>query len=252
MEQKQSSLLFAILFFFSLFIFILDRWGVFYGVRSLAEGILISSQRETRRIVFSLPFVSNSNNAQFLEENQNLKERVSQLQKLEKENEDLRLQLGVAKSDSGQKLMLAHVLSATHYFIIDKGEDDGIRVGNTVVFKNILVGKVIIVSKKTSRVLLPLEKDSVIGVKAVQTGALGNVYGQNNEMILSEVTLPETLLPGDTLQTVGNVDETGLGIRPGLLIGKITQVHKSGNLFQEAKIIPLIDYRSLQNVFIIL
>lgn len=252
MEKKNPSALFVVLVFIACFLFLLDRWGVFVGVRSLVEDFVSPPARAVHKMAFTLPFLSNTTVVSLEEERNILQEKLIALEKLEKENEDLRLQLGIPR-ERGQKLMLAHVLSTGRFFIIDKGEDDGMRVGNTVIYKNIFVGKIIVLGKRTSRVLLPSEKDSVIGVKAMQTSALGNVYGQNNEMTLSEVTLTEAVKEGDVLQTVGDVDEKGLGVRPGLLVGKVEHIRKSEDqLFQEATIVPLLDYKTLQNVLIVL
>lgn len=239
--EKNSNVtpLFITLIAFSLIVFFLDRIGVLGGIRGIVENVLIPPQRTVNTLKAApkelvLP-----------------EEKLLELEKLRGENEDLRMQLGVPLT--GQKLVLADVLSTSRFFIIDKGIDDGVRVGNTVIFKNVLIGKIATVSEKTSRVLLPSEKGSTIRARAMQTGALGLVKGEGEHAIFSEVTLSENLTEGDSVITVGDVDEQGLGVRPGFLIGKIETIRKSENqLFQEAKLVPLVEYEHLQNVFIIL
>ena len=71
--------------------------------------------------------------------------------------------------------------------------------------------------------------------------------------MFSEVILSEKLSEGDAILTIGDVNEEGFGIWPNLLIGTIEDVRQSNDpLYQEAKLVPLVDYKNLQNVFVIL
>lgn len=242
MEKKGGYGLFISLAIFSLVIFLLDQKGGFSFFRQAIEVITSPAQSKLHNLV--TPKL-NENLAEAAE-------RVRILKKLEKENEDLRLQLGQHLSQKDATLVLAHVLSTGRFFILDKGSEDAVEVGQSVVFKNMLVGKIVVANQKVSRVLLPTEKDSVLQVKIRETGAKGLVKGQGDSMILSEVILSENLSEGDTLETIGSVDEKGLGIRPHLFIGKVSQIRKSDNqLFWEAKVTPFLAYQDLENVFVI-
>lgn len=241
--KRNETTLFLLLIAFSVVLFLLDRSGLLSSVRGVIERAVSPGAKEVHKL-------ATGGRAQDSEIGQ---EKLQELAKLKKENEDLRLQLGIAKEGSAQKHTLAHVLSTSRFFIIDKGQDDDIALGNVVVFKNILIGKVIIMSKYTSRVLLPRDRESVIEVKTTQTGARGLIKGQGETMLLSEVILSENLTEGDTAATIGDIDEKGLGIRPGLLVGKIENIRKSENqLFQEATVVPLLDFKTLENVFVAL
>lgn len=243
MEKKGGHGLFISLAIFSFLVFLLDRTGTFTFFRGALEGIISPIQRQVHKV--STQKRSGGESV--------VVERESLLKKLKKENEDLRLQLGIVNPLTGgtQRLLLAHVLSTSRFFIIDKGSDDGVKMDQSVVFKNILVGRIIMVSQKVSRVLLPSEKDSVLQVKTSETGAKGLVKGQGDSIVLSEVILSEKLSEGDSLETIGSVNEKGLGIMPHLLIGKVSQIRKSDNqLFQEAKVVPFLAPYDLENVFI--
>lgn len=241
MGQKNTTAFFLTLLGFSLVIFLLDRNGALAFLHSAVEQIVSPGQRGFHSIL--LPKVD--------EKEADLAQAQSELKKLEKENEDLRSQLSIG-NQVVQKLLLAHVLSTGRFFVIDKGSDDGIEVGQSVAFKNILVGRIIGVSKHVSRVLLPSEKESVLQAASRETGAKGLIKGEGDDMVFSEVILSEKLTEGDTIETVGNVDEKGLGILPHLLIGKVGQVRKSDNqLFQEAKIVPLLELKNLEDVFVL-
>lgn len=251
-KKRNETALFLILIALAFVMFLLDRWGVFVGVRALIEDMLSPSRVSVQRIAFSIPFLSHGRISSLEEERNALQEKLVTLEKLEKENEDLRLQLGI-RNDGGQKLMLAHVLSTGRFFIIDKGQDDGVRPGYTVTFKNILVGRIVSATKKTSRVLTPLEEESIISAKAGKTEARGLLKGKGDRMLFSEVTLSEHMVEADIIMTIGDVDEKGLGVRPDLLIGTLTAIRKSDDqLFQEATVVPLLDYKALQNIFVVL
>lgn len=243
MEQK-STWMFVTLIIISLIIFFLDRAGFLFTARGFLEGIIAPPAGEVHKIIST----KTPEQKQVV-----LEEQQGEIEKLKKENEDLRLALGIAKSDFGHnKLMLAHVLSTSRAFIIDRGVDDGVRVGNTVVFKNIFVGKIINAGKKVSKVLLPTDSGSLLRARILQTKALGLLKGGGQEALFSEVILSENLTEGDTILTVGDVDEEELGIWPDLLVGTITHIRKSENqLFQEAKVLPFLDYSGLKNVFVV-
>lgn len=237
--QRNSTSLFISLLVFAGITFFLDRTGALLGVRGIIEGIFAPGQRTMQSILTRNP------------QEPLPQEQLLELEKLKRENEDLRMQLGV--TSRGQKLIEAHVLSSSRFFIVDKGSDDGVRVGNTVVFKNIYIGKVITVTARTSRVLLPIEKESILSAKTLVSGALGLVKGEGERAIFAEVTLSENLNENDSVITVGDVDEKGLGVRSGFLIGKVSEVRRSDDeLFQQALLVPLIEYKNLENVFILL
>lgn len=242
MTNEKVTLVFVILIVFSLVLFFLDRGGALTNARAVLERVMTGPTLELGELVSK-------------KEPQSpiaLEELRLELEQVKKENEALRLLLGVGKA-SQAKHLLSRVLSTSRGFIIDKGEEDTVAIGNTVVFKRVFVGKVISISKNVSRVLLPFEKDSVIEVKASKTGALGLAKGQGKQVVLSEVILSETLVEGDTVETIGNVDDKGLGVRPGLLVGKIEKVRKSSDpLYQEASIVPSIEYKDLQHVVVLL
>jgi len=230
--------LFIALFSFAFIVFFLDKTGILLGVRGIIEGILAPSQRAIQSAL--------TNNSQ----ESLTQEQLLELEKLKKENEDLRMQLG--SKPTSQQLLPAHVLSSVRFFVVDRGSEDGVQVGNTVVFKNIYIGKIASMTERTARVLLPTDHESVFEAKTITGAALGLIKGQGDRAIFGEVTLSEDLKEDDGIVTVGNVNEAGLGIRGGLLVGKISQVRKSDDqLFQEALLVPLVEYKNLENVFII-
>gem|GEM_PF-6659380 len=237
--------LFVILISIAVAIFLLDRTGILLGLRASLEGIISPVERTAQKLVKD----------KLDEQKLTIDEKLAHLEELQKENEALRIQLGVVRESniSTKKLLLAHVLSTSRFFVIDKGVDDGVVAGQTVFFKNVFIGKITTASQKASRVLLPKEFDSNTTAKTKETGALGLARGQGDSMVFSDVILSENIKAGDNVETVGNVDEKGIGILPSLTIGTIENVRKSSNqLFWEATLKPVIDYQKLEEVFVAL
>jgi rod shape-determining protein MreC len=242
MEKREGYGFFFTLVAFSLVLLLLDRNGFLSLLRTKVEGV--SSPIEEKMHSIGQSPLNGGESATVAQE--------SRLRELEKENADLRSQLGVTQGKAGGKLLLAHVLSTSRFFIVDKGAVDGVKIGQSAIIKDILIGRVLSVSGKVSRVLLSSEKDSVLQGETWETQARGLVRGEGDGMLFSDVLLTDKLAEGDTVETVGNVDEKGVGIRPHLLIGTVSQIRKSSNqLFWEAKIVPFIDFGKLEDVFVL-
>lgn len=174
-------------------------------------------------------------------------ELLVKVNSLEEENKALRKQLE-APLPRSMKFLPAKTLGLTRYLTIDKGEEEGVRPGATVVVENILVGKVISQTPKTSQILLPTDPDSKIPVKTLKTQAHGLAIGEfGTKLFLDKVLQAEMLESGDLVVTTGEDD-----YRRDLLIGKLGNLEKKEvEPFQKAEIEPLLDYGKLVNVFII-
>ncbi len=166
---------------------------------------------------------------------------------LEEENKALRKQLE-APLPGSMKFLPAKTLGLTRYLTIDKGESDGVKINSTVISENILVGRVVEITPKTARVLLPVDPDSKIAARALGTNARGLVTGEfGTKAFFDKVLQAETLNSGDLVVTTGEG-----GYTRDLLIGKIVKVAKNDvEPFQKAELNPLLDYGRLENVFVI-
>ncbi len=168
-------------------------------------------------------------------------------QALEEENKALRRQLE-APLPASMQFLPAKTLGKTRYLTIDKGEDDGVKVGMMVIAENVLVGKIISLTPRTSEVLLPVDPDSKISVKNLKTQTHGLAEGEfGTSILLDKVLQADSLETGDLVATSGEDDYTR-----DLLIGKLGKIEKREvEPFQRAEITPLIDYGRLINVFVI-
>lgn len=136
---------------------------------------------------------------------------------------------------------------------IDKGYNDGVKVGQAVVYKDILVGKIQKVSGNLSSVLLVTNSDFSFAGYTSQTNALGVVKGKGKgEMLLNNVVLSDNLIISDIVLTHGDVDTKGIGLPKDLVVGNITSVDKKpSSLFQSAMIKSVLDFSRLSMVFIV-
>jgi len=169
-----------------------------------------------------------------------------EFQTLKKENEDLR-QLLQAPLPKSWAFLPAQVLGKKRYLIIDKGENDGVRKGMTVVFEKSLVGKIIKTNGFSSLVILPFDSESKISVKT-KNGARGLLEGRfGTKIFLTRVLQKENLVVGELVVTIGEE-----GYLSDLLIGKIkNKEEESQEPFQEAEVEPILDYDKLENVFLV-
>lgn len=182
----------------------------------------------------------------------------SQLSSCLAENERLKKLLG-APLPPAWKFLPAQVVGVAQKMLLDKGEQDGVKVGQMVVFENILVGRVAKTSAGSAQVILPLspgikipvltKRPNLAGFQA--KGLLENLAGR--DLFLTNVLLSESLAKGDLVVTAGELAGENVGWLPDLLIGRVLEIFpKTREIFQKAKIEPLIDYQNLKEVFVVL
>ncbi|MBI4100128.1 rod shape-determining protein MreC [Candidatus Microgenomates bacterium] len=247
-------------FFFlllSLLILFLNHLGLFkplIGATEITEKpvkqILYQTAQGTRNTFGFLTFWRSGNQKlKALEEkNRELLVAAQKAEGLEKENRALRAQLEISDS-SLRNLAPAKIIGLSRYLSLDKGDKNGVEVGQIVIFKNFLIGKVVEAGPFTSQVQLPLDPESKIPVQTEKTAARGFLVGEfGKKAILGKVTQGEKLTVEDLVLTSGEGDYP-----KDLIIGKIESVKKEENaVFQEATVKPLIDFDTLEEVFIII
>ncbi|RJP47579.1 MAG: rod shape-determining protein MreC [Armatimonadetes bacterium] len=224
-----------------------------------------------KNIIYDLGKNNEQNLSEVEKYNKELEQKLIDYENLKKDNEAFRSQFdsdltpikseltGVENSTvTIDNLIPARVIGTKgrvnnpDKLIIDKGEDDGVEMGAGVVFEKNLVGKIGRISKKYSVVILPLNRDfSTVG-KTLEGNAQGIVQGEDGLTLFDRVLITDQLIQGDLILTKGDVMEGGVGISPGLVVGKIIEVNKGdSNPFQEAQVKSLVDYSKLNLVFVI-
>jgi len=136
------------------------------------------------------------------------------------------------------------------YFLIDKGEKDGISQGKGVVWGNYLIGKITEVYPKQAIVETILSTKIAANVLISKSPeAKGIVKGYfNSGMILEGIPQGFSLNEGDLVLT------SGLGgvLPPRLIVGKIVKkISSASEVHQKFLVRPLIDFENLDILFVI-
>lgn len=212
------------------------------------------------RLSFVKLFFNGINNLK--EENKNLKEeninfqsQLLEFEKIKSENLILRDILDIKNKRKLNLVPAEVVLKASQavgdYFIINKGEKDGLEIGQPVIISEIIVGKILEVYDDYSKVLMlnnPMLKLSAViqadgdSIKGLVEGGLN--WGANMKLIEKG----KKISVGGIVMTSG-IDEK---IPSGFLIGRIERVRNlESSVFQEVFIKLPMGLEQINEVFII-
>lgn len=153
---------------------------------------------------------------------------------------------------------LAHVVAnsvnqAQNYLTLDKGEEDGVRVGMGVAAHNGVVGIVAKTSGHYSLVISMLNPKLRLSAGLARNGSYGSLLwdGKNpNIALLEDVSRNSTAQPGDSIVTTGYA----ASFPKGVPIGRIIKVDdkKGNNNFFVCKVELFTDFARLNDVNIII
>ena len=186
-----------------------------------------------------------------------LKEQIGQLLS---ENARIRKNLAETQSLLSQEkhldpqtynLLPARPIGLSRYLKIDKGSQDGIKVGEVVVFNENLIGRIVFVSDDASNVALLIDPDSRVAAfsQGIDGRAKGILLGQfGTDILFDKILHEEKINIGDLVYSEGTEEY----LPRGLILGKVTQVMEQKNeLFKRAKVQNIFDPRDLDLVFVI-
>ena len=200
------------------------------------------------------------------QENEELKQQLSQLNseltqmsEISMENIRLRELLNYKEETRGQfQLQLAGIIAENntnlqHTITLDRGSNDGIQTGMTVLNHSGLIGRITAVLPESSEVMLLPDRESAVGARVWSTReVIGVVEGEGSvSSTLQIIHLPHDadLYVGDILVTSG-LDEVFPG---GIQIGEITAIEYSANgLTKTATVKPYVNFNRLEEVFILM
>lgn len=260
-KNNNFLLVFFVFLLLSCLVFGLSKVGILNPASSVLQKIITPFQSTTYDLFNSVTLFGENSKLKKLEtENLALTSMLSDQKKLERENSALSDQFQVSSPNS-DTLLPANIVgapsfipgvSAPEIFIIDKGAQDGVKVGEAVVYKNNLLGKITKSNESLSEVTLLTNISSSFTAK-VSADSLGVVKGQGGgEMILDNVLLSDNLKPSDLVLTNGDTSLNGNGYPPDLVVGKILSVDKkASSLFQRAEVSSFIDFSRITTVFVI-
>lgn len=254
---------------------VLDLTGIFAPAKGLAAAIASPFQKAAYSAGQGLsdmisPWFARNN---LEEENKILKFRVeglalenAELRALQGENETLRDQLEFSKR-SDYDFAVADVigwetgLAGRRVLVVNRGEDDGIRVGYPVAVApdentgesegGFIVGKVAEAGRRLSKILLLTdERSSVAAAIAKEEGSAGIVSGRGKGTAMHMDLIPadREIEVGDLVVTSGIEDH----VPAGFVIGEVKEVSlKSGDFFHQADILPLVSFDKLRIISVI-
>ena len=224
------------------------RAGFEQGVKPIKLTFYRSRQQLYSTLSFLTFWRTGQQKIKYLEErNRELLVEAQKAAVLGEENKVLRDQLEVLLP-SDWELILAQTIGRGRYLVIDKGEAEGVRLGQVAILEKILVGRVVKVSAHESQIELPTDPASIIPVQTIKTKARGLLTGQFGKgMALEKVTQGEILEKEDIVVSTGEKDYL-----KGLIIGKIGNIEKNeSELFQKAEVESSLNFEELEFVFLV-
>ncbi len=205
------------------------------------------------------------NAQEYYEQNQQLREEIAELRedmvdydKIKRENEQLKELAGLKEEDPNIQMVAATVVARDPSerfgsFTIDKGSLHGIKVRDTVITAEGLVGVVTEVGEVYSKVTTILSPELKIGAMEQGTGEIGIVTGtvalsEENSCKLSNLGTDSEIKEGDLIVTSG-----AGGIYPkGVIIGKAGAIQtEEHGITSYTKVTPVFDIKTVKQVFII-
>ncbi len=197
------------------------------------------------------------------------REEIARLQaridELERENEELREVQGEyqllldlfnrARQTPDYRRLTAQVIGrdtspSLRSIIIDRGSDDGVRVGMPVESARGLVGQVFRTTAHAAQVVLITDNASSIPARLGNSRATGVLHGGGlgGSMSIDWIDLKYRIEPGEVVLTSG----LGGKFPPDMVIGRVVEVERrEAELFQRAIVQPAVDFEALEIVFVI-
>jgi rod shape-determining protein MreC len=262
MQKKSFTSYFLVFFVLSLLLISASKIGLLNPVDSFFKTIFSPIQSVTYQVFAAFTNLGQNSEIQFLKsQNLALTKQLIDQNKLIGDNKALRDQFQTADPKS-QNLLSADVVGAPGFMpgfsvaeslILNRGTNDGIKVGDAVVYQNNLVGKITQTSASISSVILVSNSSSQFIAQTSETKARGVVKGEGGgELILDNVVLSNSLKKGDFVLTADDINAQNIGLSSNLIVGRIISVSKNpSDLFQKAEIQSLIDFNKLTKVFVV-
>lgn len=213
--------------------------SAFAGLRGTAGdavapvGTAAAAARSNSRSFFSVIsgyLTSGARTARLEREVNEARVRLAEAAALKEENQRLKAMLGIAETEP-RPLLVTRLIGSTssstrRYATIGAGSAQGVQVGMPVRSPLGLVGRVLEVGGRSSRVLLITDSESVVPVRRASDGipayATGRADGSVQIRLINLGVNP--LKKGDALVTSGS----GGLYRPGVAIAVVTELTRDG------------------------
>ncbi|HSI21141.1 MAG TPA: rod shape-determining protein MreC [Verrucomicrobiae bacterium] len=195
------------------------------------------------------------------EDRNRLQQRVIDLQRqviatesLQRENEDLRKELGVTTATREMPKVFTRIIlqgdnPLDYTFTVDAGRAQGIRVGQPAIAQGSLIGRVIEVREQTAVIRSITSLQSKIQAWLTPTQEKGFLVGTGNGVILEDISQGVDIPQGAIVETSG----LGGSLPQGILIGEVDSLQSAkSDLAQTFRVRLPLDPVRVQSLFITL
>ncbi|MBN2243427.1 MAG: rod shape-determining protein MreC [Acidobacteria bacterium] len=193
-------------------------------------------------------------------ENEQLREAVRQLTRLNLSYEQVRLEnirlnrLLAMKEGIPYATVGARVIARTPGFLsnvlyINRGSRDGVEIDAPVICADGIIGRTVLVAPDQSQVQLITNPDASIGVMMENTRTLGVLSGSGSSLLdLKYVSNTEQIHPGDVVLSSG-FDTI---FPKGFKVGEVVDCRKGEGVFYQIRVEPAVDFYHIEEVSVIL
>lgn len=192
-------------------------------------------------------------NQKLIKENLELQSQLAIIKEVQHENEVLKKEMGFLNTKGDLKLVPSNIIgrSLSGYLrtiVIDRGTDDGVKIGQAVVSQGYLVGTVKSVTSASAEVILVTDNNSLVPVVLQDSRGTGLLRGGLAGLTIEDVPLNIPIKNGEQVITSG----LGGDIPTGIMVGKTESViSREGEIFQKVTVMSPIQIYFLEFVFVV-
>jgi rod shape-determining protein MreC len=262
--QRIRWVMVSVLIGMAVFLSILDATGnvdaLFGFVRDPLTAVLNLTSGGANRVSDTLAGPRDLQQAQaeitlLREQNEALEREVEELREIQGEYQLLLDLFNRARQSPELSRQTAAVIGvdtspAIRSIIIDKGTDDGVRVGMPVESSRGLVGRVFRTTNRSAQVILITDNSSAIPARLGNSRATGLLRGGGlgGTLVMDWIDLKYQVVVGEVALTSG----LGGEFPQDIVVGRVIEVsRREAELSQRAIIQPASDFTSLEVVFVI-
>lgn len=195
-------------------------------------------------------------NEELKNKNSELETELRELEVLKAENQNLQEYMNLTEKYSDYEAIPAYVINKdvsnfSSNLVINVGSDDGIEVDMTVIADKGLVGHVISVEKKSSKVQVIIDPASTVScnISTAEESIICKGTLENDQIIRATyIPTGAELIVGDSVQTSG----IGGIYQKGIYIGTIKKIITTNNSIDRYAIVePAVDFSKVNTVLVI-
>lgn len=146
------------------------------------------------------------------------------------------------------QVLVKNFSEQAHFFLLDKGSNTGVVKDMVAIYKDCLVGRVVEVYPRYSKVMLISDQSCKVAAYCAQSKATGIYQGDNQEWNshLNHVSHLAQLEPGELILSSGD----GMIFPRGFGIGKVKSFRNEG-LFHQVAVESLVDLHAINYCYLI-